>query len=394
MFIEIIFACILGISLGIISGIIPGIHINLLSALVLSLSPFLLHYFSPLILACFILAIAITHTFIDVLPTTFLGIPDASNALLLFPSQKMVLQGKGYEAIFLILTGGLGSLLFSFLFLPLFFISTGILYPYLEKFVGWILLFICLFLLLREKEKIWASIIFLLSGCLGLIVFSLPLEQGLFPLFSGLFGVSMLVLSFKNTLSIPPQEETIPTLDGVYKAIPCASIIGWIASFMPGLGPAQAASIGTNFVKLDEKGYLLLIGGLSTVNMLLSLLSFYLFDKTRNGALVIVAQFLKIDFFSFLILLFVALSAGGIACFLSLFFSKKFLQVIPRLPYKTFTLSVIIFICLLVILLTGWLGFFILFVSTALGILPEVRNVAKSHMMGCLLIPVMLFFLF
>ncbi|HIJ05138.1 MAG TPA: hypothetical protein HA370_03440, partial [Nanoarchaeota archaeon] len=71
MFGEIIFACGLGIFLGIISGIIPGIHVNLLSVIVLSLSPILLHYFSPLGLASFILSIAITHTFIDVIPTTF-----------------------------------------------------------------------------------------------------------------------------------------------------------------------------------------------------------------------------------------------------------------------------------------------------------------------------------
>ena len=393
MFGEIIFACGLGIFLGIISGIIPGIHVNLLSVIVLSLSPILLHYFSPLGLASFILSIAITHTFIDVIPTTFLGIPDASQALLLFPSQKMVLQGKAYEAIFLILIGGLGSLLFSFLFLPVFFISTEILYPYLERFVGWILLFVCVFLLFREKEKTWACAIVFLSGCLGLLVFAFPLEQGLFPLFSGLFGISALLLSLRNTLSLPVQEKTLPSLDGAYKAISCASIIGWIASFMPGLGPAQAASIGTSIIKLDEKGYLILIGGLSTVNMLLSLLSFYLFDKTRNGALVIVAEFLQIDFFSFLILLFVALSAGGIACFLSLFFSKKFLQIIPQIPYKSFTLGIIFFISILVILLTGWLGFLILIVSTALGILPEMKGVAKSHMMGCLLLPVILYFL-
>ncbi|HIJ05139.1 MAG TPA: hypothetical protein HA370_03445, partial [Nanoarchaeota archaeon] len=263
----------------------------------------------------------------------------------------------------------------------------------LERFVGWILLFVCVFLLFREKEKTWACAIFFLSGCLGLLVFAFPLEQGLFPLFSGLFGISALLLSFRNTLSLPVQEKTLPSLDGAYKAISCASIIGWIASFMPGLGPAQAASIGTSIIKLDEKGYLILIGGLSTVNMLLSLLSFYLFDKTRNGALVIVAEFLQIDFFSFLILLFVALSAGGIACFLSLFFSKKFLQIIPQIPYKSFTLGIIFFISILVILLTGWLGFLILIVSTALGILPEMKGVAKSHMMGCLLLPVILYFL-
>lgn len=391
MFVEIFSICLLGILFGIVTGIIPGIHVNLLSALILAVSPLLLQHVSPLVLACFILAIAITHTFIDVLPSTFLGIPDASSGLL-FPSQKLVLQGKGYEAIFLILVGALGSLLFSFIFLPGFFYTTKYLYPFLEPFIGWILLFLCLFLLWKER-KIWALILFLLSGCLGLIVFSLPLEQGLFPLFSGLFGVSTLLLSLRDHVEIPAQEKTLVHVKNMHKAIPCASVIGWIASFMPGLGPAQAASIGTSILKFDEKSYLLLIGGLSTANMLLSLLSFYLFEKTRNGALVIVAQFLNPDFFAYLILLFVALSAGGLACFLSLSLSRMFSQWIPKIPYRKFSLSIIIFISALVFFLTGWIGLLVLIVSTAISFIPENKGVAKSHMMGCLLLPVLLYFL-
>ncbi len=393
MFLEITLATVFGILLGIITGIIPGVHVNLLSVFILSLSPMLLHYFSPLSLASFILAIAITHTFVDVLPSTFLAIPDPSQAFALFPSHKLVLEGKGYEAIFLILVGALGSLLFSFLFLPLFFFATEWIYPFLQKSIGWILLFVCLFLLFKEKNRLWATIIFLLSGCLGLIVFSLPLEQGLFPLFSGLFGVSALILSLQQTHVIPPQEKSHPELKEVYKAIPCASVIGWIASFMPGLGPAQAASIGTSIIKLHEKSYLVLIGGLSTVNMLLSLLSFYLFEKTRNGAIASVAQFFHIDFFSLLLLLFVCLTAGGFACFLTLFLAQKFSLWIPQLPYRKVSLAVIFFISILVILLTGWLGLLIFLVSITLGMLPEIKGVTRSQMMGCLLLPVLLYFL-
>lgn len=392
MFLEILCATFFGIFLGVFTGIIPGIHVNLLSIITLSISPFLLEYLSPLSLASFILAIAITHTFVDVLPSTFLGIPDPTQALALFPSQKMVLAGKGYEAIFLILFGALGSLLCSFLFLPLFFFATEWIYPFLQKGVGWILLFLCLFLLFKEKN-IWAWIIFLLSGCLGLIVFSLPLEQGLFPLFSGLFGVSALLLSLRQKIQIPPQKIIVASIPHFFKILSLASITGWIASFMPGLGPAQAASIGTSITRIEEKEYLLFIGGLSTVNMLLSLLSFYIFEKTRNGAVASIAEFFQIDFFSLLILFFVCLTAGGIACFLTLHLAQKFSYWIPHVPYQKLSLGIIFFITSLVFLLTGWLGFCVFLVSISIGVLPEFKGVAKSHMMGCLLVPVILYFL-
>ena len=198
----------LGILLGILTGIIPGIHVNLLSTLILSLSPFLLSFFSPIALSGFILSIAITHTFLDVIPTTFLGIPEADSSYLLFPSQKMVLEGRAYEAIFLSTFGALFSLLLAFFCVPLFLFATKKIYPILEPSIGWILLILCFYFILREKHRVWTAILFLLSGTLGLLVLSLPLEQGLFPLFSGLFGVSALLLSLHKKSIIPVFQKS------------------------------------------------------------------------------------------------------------------------------------------------------------------------------------------
>src|SRR3989338_8864481 len=261
MFYELLLASTLGILLGTITGIIPGIHVNLLSAFILSLSSFLLGYFGPLSLCAFILSIAITHTFLDVIPTTFLGIPEGDSAYVLFPSQQLVLEGNAYQAIFLSTFGALGSFLLAFVCIPFFLFLTKNFYPLIEPFIGWILLFLCSFLLLREKEVLWATFIFFLSGTLGLIVLSLPLEQGLFPLFSGLFGASSLVLSLKESSTIPEQKQNTPDLGEALLAIPCATLTGWVASFMPGIGPAQAATLSTRFLSLSDKGYLILLGG-------------------------------------------------------------------------------------------------------------------------------------
>ena len=69
MILELLISLALGIISGIITGITPGIHVNLVSVLVLSFSSVLLQITSPIILAVYIISLAITHTFLDSLPS-------------------------------------------------------------------------------------------------------------------------------------------------------------------------------------------------------------------------------------------------------------------------------------------------------------------------------------
>ena len=41
----------------------------------------------------------ITHTFLDFIPSIFLGVPEAETALSILPGHKMVLKGYAFEAI-------------------------------------------------------------------------------------------------------------------------------------------------------------------------------------------------------------------------------------------------------------------------------------------------------
>jgi len=71
LFLELLISIIIGILFGMLTGLIPGIHINLISLLLLSISPFLLQYFSIISLAIFIIAMSVTHTFLDSIPSIF-----------------------------------------------------------------------------------------------------------------------------------------------------------------------------------------------------------------------------------------------------------------------------------------------------------------------------------
>jgi len=399
MLAEIFIAIILGCLAGTFTGCTPGIHINLVATLIFASSAALLQIVSPIYVAVFIIAMAITHTWTDALPSIFLGAPDSDTILNVLPGHRMLLQGKGYEAVILTVIGSLLGLIFTIALVPVMIPFLKFFYPLIKNYVGYILLAVVLLLLYRDpKSRVWALIIFLLAGVLGVVVLNMPtLKEPLFPLLSGLFGISSLIISLKDKVKIPKQQISKIELDkkDTVKAISSSVIVGSITSFLPGLGPAQAAIIITQIVrKLSEKGFLILVGSLNTVNMVVSLITLYGIDKARNGAIVIMSKMLKyFDLNHLILLLAVSLIVAGIATLITIKLAKVFSSLVTKINYQKLCLFIIAFVTVLVIILSGPLGLFVLFVSTSVGIIPSLIGVGKNHLMGCLLLPVILFFL-
>ena len=402
MLIEFLLATFLGISAGIITGLIPGVHINLVSLLLVSLSAYLLNIVSFPALGVFIIAMAITHTFLDTLPAVFLGAPDADTALGVLPGHKLLLKGMGYEAIKLTVIGSLISLILAALLFPLFIIIVPKIYESIQPFIGFLLIAVVIYMILVEKgldKKFWSSFIFFAAGILGILTLTMPnLKQPLFPLLSGLFGLSMLIVSLFQKTQIPKQYITdtikIPKLENI-RAILAGTFSGSFVSFFPGLGPAQAAILGsTIFGSLGAFTFLVLIGSINTVNMTVSLVSLYTIDKARNGAVLAIRELLQtIDLNLLILFIGTALLAGGIATFLALFLTKIFIKVVEKVNYFYLSLFVIILIISMVFYFSSWMGLLILITSTAIGIIPNIVNVKRSHSMGCLMLPVILFFI-
>ncbi len=102
---AIVLATVFGALAGIVTGLVPGIHVNTVTALLLasgaSCASLGLEYSALLAFTC---ALAISHTFFDVVPGLFLGVPgDETFALL--PGHRLVRQGKGILAIRLSVAG-------------------------------------------------------------------------------------------------------------------------------------------------------------------------------------------------------------------------------------------------------------------------------------------------
>ncbi len=397
MILEIFLAVIFGIIAGTITGLLPGIHINLIATLIFVNSSLFLGSTSPIVLASFIIAMSIAHTFIDFIPSIFLGAPEEDTALSVLPGHRMLLKGKGFEAVKLTTIGCFFGLLVS-LILALFFIKTApIFYPYLEKAMVFILIALSLLLIITEKRKFTALLIFIISGFLGYATLNFTLlNQSLYPLFTGLFGTSLLFLSFSQNVKIPKQkiEKTKTNKKEISIALILSVFSSSLVSFFPGLGSAQAATIASLFKKITEKTFLILLGAINIIVLILSFVALYAIKKPRTGVAVFVGKFLpNISLDNLWFLLIIALIVGFIATFLTIFLAKKFTLIISKVKYKWLCLFISLFLILLTPIISGWFGLLILAVSTALGIFCSLMNVKKIFLMGSLLIPVIIFYL-
>jgi len=381
------------------TGLTPGLHINLVSLILLGISPVLLGYTNVIAVASFIIAMSITHTFTDFISATYLGVPSDDTAMAAMPAHRLLLQGMGHEAIRLATIGSLLCLILTIAIAPLLVFIVPFIFSSLKDYVGWILLAVIVFMILREEnlgKKFWSFVVVVLSGILGLVVFGIPnLKDPLLPMLSGLFGVSVLLLSLSQKTVLPAQRltETIKMRKrDTIKSLTSGVVSGSLVSIFPGLGPAQAAVISGQFFKrTDTYSYLVLVGGINTVSMILSLVTLFTIEKARNGSIIVVQQLVQNIDLNMLILFFsVALIAGGIATFLTMYTSRIFSRVMNKVNYSFLSMAIISLVGLMVLYFSGFLGFLILIVATAIGIIPNVTDISRSSSMACLLVPIIL----
>jgi putative membrane protein len=403
MFFEIVIAIVLGCLIGIISGLTPGIHVNLVSVVLVSVSPVLLQYTSPIVLGVFIISLAITHTFLDTIPSIFLGAPDPDTVMSVLPGHRMLLDGMGFEAVRLMIVGSFLCLIITLALTPLVIPILPTVYSWIEPLMAYLLIFVVIWMVLIErgiKKKFIGFYIFFQAGLLGLIVFNMPsLSQPLFPMLSGLFGISTLILSLGDKVNMPVQDMTkkvVVSKVKTVKALFAGTVSGALTGMMPGLGAAQASIIGMMIVgrNIGMYAFLILVGGIGTVNFAFSIATLYALSKARNGAIVAVMELQNtISYKELWIFIFAALVAGCIATLLTLSIGKMFSKLVTKMNYKALALGIIVFVSAMVLFLTNWLGFLVLIVSTFIGMLPALIGVKRSHNMGCLLLPVIIYFL-
>jgi putative membrane protein len=394
LLIEIIIFIFFGILLGTFTGLTPGIHINLLGAILISFASFSFLQINPIYFVIIIVSMAITHTFVDFIPSIFLGCPDTETELSILPGHEMLKQGRGYEAIALALYGGLAALIvFILISFPTIIIISKI-YSFVSKGIPYILILASVFLIYTEKNKFNALFAFSLAGLLGLCALNVGLKEPLLPLLTGLFGSSMIILSIKNKVKIPEQKISFPKIKSS-RPLFGSLIASFLCGFLPGLGSGQAAILGNSIAKTNEKEeFLFLLGATNVLVMGFSFLSLYAISKTRTGAAAAVMELIgQLNVKSLILILIVILISGIISFFISIFLSKYLINKLEKVNYISLSKGILFLLVVVILFFSGLKGFFVFIVSTLTGIYCISLKVRRTQMMGCLLVPTIIFYL-
>lgn len=392
-----ILAFVLGIACGVFAGLVPGVHINLIASLLLAGSAFLLEHFSGIEVAVFIVAMGVTHAFVELVPSIFLGAPDDSTALVMLPGHRMLHDGLGYDAVRFAVTGALGCLLATLALMPALLWLFPKLFTLLRPVLGWLLLGLLVILVAKEGRDWWkAGLVVSLTGLLGwLVLRKLVLEQPLLPLLGGLFGASSLALAIFQNATIPVQIGRFARLEkpAAAKGIVGGLLGGTLVTLFPGLGPGHAGALATTLFRSTSHSYLVLTGGLHTADFLASLATLVALDKARNGALAVMDELVTIGRPDLVLLGGIALGAGILAAGIALLSAKAFSGLVERVNYPWLCAGVLAFLAILVTLISGWKGLLVFAASAAVGLLAPWLKISKAHAMGCLLVPTIIFYL-
>jgi putative membrane protein len=398
--IEIILLCLLGIGLGIILGLIPGMHIN-------NILPLLLVLFLSLELeahyaAVLLVSIAIAEIFINFIPSIFIGAPEEDTSLSVLPGHRLLLEGRGYEAIKLTVIGGIGALLFTLAFAAIFAKFFTQLYSISRDYLHYLIILVIAFMVLTEKDlrRIFSAVLIIsLSGFLGLITLnsSLSNQNILFPILAGLFGISTLVTSISQRTEIPKQvEDTRLQISkiNILKSIILGGLAGILVGFLPAIGISTAATIVQQLGGMGEaRSFLVTLGGISVANEIFSLLTLFLVGNPRSGVSVAIERILPtINIWDIILLVGAICFSAGIAGIIAIIFGRVIPKYLGKINYRKLCISIIILILIMIYIFTGIIGLLVTFTSTFIGLLCIYLGVKRSHCMGCLLVPAIIFF--
>ena len=255
-------------------------------------------------------------------------------------------------------------------------------------------------ILLSEKYKHRALLVAAFAGSIGIIASRLPIsnELLLFPILSGMFGVSYLLLQLRAKILAVPKQTFFEPYVGEKEsaeAVIKGSVGGIASGFLPGVGSSQIAALfsNQNNSQRKEESYLISIGAITMANLFLSLLSIYLISRPRSGIAVALANTIGINFTTTVAIILTVLAAAGATAIIVLFITKRFINKMSKINYSLLNRMVIISIVILVFVFTQYIGLLLFAVCTCLGVYTNLAGIKRSTMMAVLIVPTILFYM-
>ncbi len=387
----------LGIALGTCSGLTPGIHANNFALLLAGMAPAMPG--DPLFVGIAMLAAGVVHTFLDAIPALAIGVPGPEMAVAALPGHRLVLEGRGREALRL---SAIGSMLAVLLAIPLAVPVTIAMvrwYPVLQRHMPIVLGVVACVLIVTEpgRRGMAAAVVsFALSSALGFAVLDLepaaPLDAGgvLAPLFAGLFGAPVLIDAIDGD-GVPPQEDARLRTERRDVLVPASagSMSGAIVGYLPGVSSAIAAVIALLSVPNDDpdRGFVVATSGVDTSNTIFALFALVALGTPRTGVLVAVER-AEVPI-NLPVMIATVAAAAAVAFILLFLIGDRYLTSVGRVNYTLVCGGILALLVVLSWLFAGVVGVAILGVSSALGYVPVRGGCKRVHLMGVLMGPIM-----
>lgn len=375
---------ILGVACGTVTGLIPGIHTNLVA----SLFPVVagsLH--RPVVVAVFLVCMGVSHTVTSILPNVYLGVCEGDDVVNVLPAHRLVGEGRGGDAVLANVVGGLVAATTGALYFAAIVGVVRLGYPLVEPVIP-VLLAVTLLYFLAYRGRYWLSAVTVgLSGGLGFVVLRSSLEHALFPLLSGLFGVPLLLLSDGDVAFEDDGSQGVELRCG--RAGVVGASLGFLTSFLPGVGSGVASSMGIRLVDDAPEVYLGMTGAVDTADFYLSLATLWVVDKARNGVVVAVNELMSSV--SYPVLVCAGLVAVGVAGLVTLQLRTVVVAVFQVVPYTKVMYGVAVLLAVLVVVLSGFRGLCCFVTASLLGCVVHRWGLPKILMMSCIVAPVFIF---
>ncbi|WP_132057521.1 tripartite tricarboxylate transporter permease [Halorussus amylolyticus] len=386
-----------GVALGTASGLTPGLHVNNLALLLASVAPAVPG--PPRLVGAAMLAAGVVHSFLDAVPALALGVPDPAMAVSALPGHRLVIAGRGREAIRL---SALGSGLAVAFAVPLAVPVTHAMttaYPTVRAHLPIVLGAVTAFLLLTEgsvRGLVGGAAGFLGSAVLGYATLDLspiaPLDAGgmLTPLFAGLFGAPVLLEALSGS-GVPEQDD--PAIAFSRRAVGATALAGAVAGavvgYLPGVSSAIAAVLALAVVpgSTGARGFVVATSGVNTSNTIFALFALAALGAPRTGVMVALRE--ANAPVNLPLLLATAGLAGIVGFALVLVVGDRYLVTVGAVDNTRLSVGVL---CLLVgvsWLFAGWVGVSVFAVATLVGSVPARFGARRVHLMGVLLGPLM-----
>ncbi|TKR28164.1 tripartite tricarboxylate transporter permease [Natronomonas salsuginis] len=385
-----------GVALGAISGLVPGLHANNMALLLAGVAPSIPG--PPLYVGMAMLAAGVVHTFLEIVPTLALGVPDPAMAVAALPGHRLVLEGRGREALRL---SALGSAAAVALAAPLAIPITRAmvrLWPTLRANLPLVLGCVALTLIATERgvaSKVVGAVSFALSALLGIGTLDIspeaPLAAGgmLAPLFAGLFGAPVLIDAIGGD-GVPPQDGAGITASkrSVFGLSGLGTVAGAIVGYVPAVSSAVAATLALLAVpgRYGARGFIVATSGVNTANTIFALFALVALGSPRTGVLVALeSASVPLSIPHLLAAVVIGASAGLLGV---VTLGDRYLVAVGRLDPTSLSVALLCALAGISFLFAGGVGVGAYAAATVVGLVPARFRARRANLMGVLIGPI------